>query len=289
MRLHRRLEQLSHLGYAAARILIPGGRWQYVRTGTCPSCGNGTVFVFAKGHAEWVRKLSAPWDNSAVFKAGLVIRESNLCGICRANFRVRAQAQTLFDLLGIDRIKSLLAMLRAGPGFRIYEAAHRNVFRDDEILAQPNYVTSEYFEDAQPGQIVDGVMNQNLEKLSFEDGSFDVVMTSEVLEHVADLDRALDEIRRVLKVGGYHIFTVPSDPALDKTVERARYADGKLIHMKAPVLHGDTIRNAGVLAFRDFGSDTTRVTSRPGLPCSESVFSGSSGFITSVFVAQKDE
>lgn len=285
MRLHRRL---AHLGYAAARIFIPGGRWRYCGRGHCPSCGNDTVFVLAKGHAEWVRELTVPWENSPAFKSALAIRESNLCGICRANFRVRAQAQTLLQLLGMERTESLLETLRSEPGFRIYETAYRNVFRVDAILARPNYVTSEYFENAQPGEIVDGIMNQNLENLSFEDDSFDVILTSEVLEHVADLERALGEIHRVLKVGGYHVFTVPSDPGMERTAERARYEDGKLIHMKTPVLHGDTIRNAGILAFRDFGSDTASVVSRPGLPCRESVFGGASGFITSVYVARKD-
>jgi SAM-dependent methyltransferase len=285
LRLHRRL---AHYGYAAARILIPGGRWQYAGAGVCPCCGNDTLFVLAKGHARWIRELSSAWENSPQFKSGLAIRESNLCAICRANFRVRAQAETLLRVLGLDRTQAVLDKLRAEAGFSVYETATRNVLRDDDILSQPNYVTSEYFENAVPGEFVGGVMNQNLEALTFDNDIFDVVLTSEVLEHVADLDRALSEIQRVLKVGGHHIFTVPSDPALERTVERARYVNGELVHMRVPVLHGDSMRSAGILAFRDFGVDTARITSRPGFPCSESVFRNASGFVTSVFVARKD-
>ncbi len=40
------------------------------------------------------------------------------------------------------------------------------------------------------------------EALSFEDDSFDGVMMGETLHHIADVDRAIDEIRRVLKPGG---------------------------------------------------------------------------------------
>jgi len=48
-------------------------------------------------------------------------------------------------------------------------------------------------------------------KLPFKDGSFNTVFCTEVLEHLCDndLDKTLDEIRRVLSKGGYLIITVP--------------------------------------------------------------------------------
>ena len=51
--------------------------------------------------------------------------------------------------------------------------------------------------------------NQNLEQLTFSDNSFDIVITSDVMEHVRLDDRAHQEIRRVLKPGGVYLFTVP--------------------------------------------------------------------------------
>lgn len=42
-----------------------------------------------------------------------------------------------------------------------------------------------------------------------EDGSFDVVMCTEVLEHVADPQRVLEELTRVLKPNGHLILTAP--------------------------------------------------------------------------------
>ena len=284
MRLHQRL---LPLGYAAARIVIPGGRWSLQGSGYCPSCDSPTVFVLANSHAQWIRGLTQSWANSPAFKSGLIIRESELCAICRANFRIRAQAQTLLRLLCLDKTESLIWKLRRQRDFRIYETAHCNVFRDDEILALPNYITSEYVESARPGEIVNGRMNQNLEQLTFADEMFDVVLTSEVLEHVVDLGRALGEIYRVLKPGGYHVFTVPSDPGLERTIERARLVDGRVVHLMPAVMHGDSIRSAGILAFRDFGSDTTTVIDRFGFRCQESVLSGTFGFITSVYTATK--
>ena len=44
----------------------------------------------------------------------------------------------------------------------------------------------------------------------FADGSFDMVFAGEIIEHVADPDYLLCEIRRVLKPGGYLLLTTPN-------------------------------------------------------------------------------
>jgi SAM-dependent methyltransferase len=48
------------------------------------------------------------------------------------------------------------------------------------------------------------------EKLPFEDGSFDVVISTSVLEHVGDLDAAVSEAYRVLRDGGVFWFNSAS-------------------------------------------------------------------------------
>ena len=47
-------------------------------------------------------------------------------------------------------------------------------------------------------------------RLPFGDGTFDGVIAAEVLEHVPDDQRAMDEIARVLRPGGLAAITVPS-------------------------------------------------------------------------------
>ncbi len=47
-------------------------------------------------------------------------------------------------------------------------------------------------------------------ELPFEDGAFDLVWASEVIEHVADTARWLSEVRRVLAPGGRLLVTTPS-------------------------------------------------------------------------------
>lgn len=54
--------------------------------------------------------------------------------------------------------------------------------------------------------------------LKFESQSFDAVFSMEMLEHVVSPEKVLNEVKRVLKKGGYAIFLVPTDSLLFRTV-----------------------------------------------------------------------
>lgn len=56
-------------------------------------------------------------------------------------------------------------------------------------------------------------------KLPFEDNSFDVILCNHVLEHIPDDRKALSELFRVMKPGGWGIFQVPQDLKRIKTFE----------------------------------------------------------------------
>ncbi|MEM9143870.1 MAG: methyltransferase domain-containing protein [Bacteroidota bacterium] len=53
--------------------------------------------------------------------------------------------------------------------------------------------------------------------LPFADASFDVILCNHVLEHIPDDTKALQELYRVLRPGGWGIFQVPQDITRDKT------------------------------------------------------------------------
>ncbi len=269
------------------RLALRPDRWRFDAAGYCPCCGSRAVFARSVALANWLTSTVSAWSSSPELKASLPERENSLCMRCSANFRMRAHAATLLRVLGMSRTADLAARLRHDPSFAFYETAAYNIFRFRGVRALARYAVSEYFDDLPPGGVRDGVRNENLECLTFPDGVFDAVVNSDVLEHVADLDRALSEIRRVLKPGGYHVFTVPADPGLPRTVERARVVDGRVEHLLEPRMHGDTVRAGGVLAFRDFGRDVLDYVSRDGLECREERHLRGGTWVTSVYYGRK--
>jgi len=69
--------------------------------------------------------------------------------------------------------------------------------------------------------------------LPFADASFDLVLATDILEHVEDDQRAVREIARVLRPGGHVLITVPAFPSLwglqDRVARhRRRYRMGQL-------------------------------------------------------------
>jgi len=56
----------------------------------------------------------------------------------------------------------------------------------------------------------DIIINSTAEELPFEDSSFDLVYSTNVLEHVKDPKKVLSESIRVLKSGGYLQFVIPN-------------------------------------------------------------------------------
>ena len=63
--------------------------------------------------------------------------------------------------------------------------------------------------------------------LPFEDESFDVIFCNHVLEHIIDDKKAMSELYRVMKKGGWGILQVPMKNSLEKTYEDCTITDPK--------------------------------------------------------------
>ncbi len=61
--------------------------------------------------------------------------------------------------------------------------------------------------------------------LPFDNDTFDVILCNHVLEHIPDDTKAMNELYRVMKPGGYGIFQIPQDLNRDKTFEDNTIAD----------------------------------------------------------------
>ena len=63
--------------------------------------------------------------------------------------------------------------------------------------------------------------------LPFEDNSFDVILCNHVLEHIPDDTKAIAELYRVMKPGGWGIFQIPQDLDRETTFEDDTITDKK--------------------------------------------------------------
>jgi len=88
--------------------------------------------------------------------------------------------------------------------------------------------------------------------MPFDDGAFEAVVCLSVLEHLTELDGALDEVRRVLRPGGIAVLGFPvRNPVTDGAFRLAGY-DPREIH---PSTHADILaaaqRNTGFWVERE--------------------------------------
>jgi SAM-dependent methyltransferase len=87
----------------------------------------------------------------------------------------------------------------------------------------------------------------DLTAIDFPDASFDVILCSHVLEHIADDRRAMTEIRRVLRHDGWALINVPSDPA-----RAATYEDDSIVLPQDRLAHFGQEDHVRVYGSRDF-------------------------------------
>lgn len=136
----------------------------------------------------------------------------------------------------------------------------------------PHYICSEYFDEIPTGdRNKDGILCENLQDLSFPPETFDLIITQDVLEHVECPEKAFSEIYRVLKPGGYLIFTIPYHEE-KPTIRRIVIENSENIHKYPQVYHGDPLREQGALVYTDFGSDINMMIEKRGfrfekIPC----------------------
>lgn len=221
--------------------LRPLGDRRHDRHGHCSVCGADARFV----RNTWV--LSRELRDA--LPASFAERESMLCAECGSSRRVRLLADALVALYASSGAS--IAELVREEGFRMLRVAEINAAgRMHPFLAEhPRLTYVEYPE-------------EDVQALSWPDASFDLVLTSETLEHVPDLHRALLELRRVLRPGGRHVFTVPVDPRLDRT--RSRVGRPPQHHGRGGGPFALVTRRADMLAHWDIGRDVPHLLRAAG-------------------------
>jgi SAM-dependent methyltransferase len=219
-----RRQRESELSSPEPRFKIPG---------FCFVCHKWTEFVSSWDFAHCVDgRLQLNW------------REQLRCPGCDLNNRMRASVHLLAEVVAPTRKSHIYATEQSTPLYRYLQKCF------------PRLVGSEYLEDGTGlGQTNSASLrNEDLTKLSFPDAHCDVILTFDVMEHIADYPAAVTECVRVLKPGGKMLFSVPFDAATIRNQVRARVdRDGTIEHLLAPEYHAHPRNPKGSLCFQRFG------------------------------------
>jgi SAM-dependent methyltransferase len=133
----------------------------------------------------------------------------------------------------------------AGANPRIF--AHEAITRFAMIMRgrYPRFLGSEYADDEKTKRELYPIPAIDITQSNLPAGTFDFVLTNEVLEHVPDLDAALADTARILAPGGKLIGTFPFLMNSRESYVRARIQDGKIVHLVEPEYHGNPIDPSG--------------------------------------------
>jgi SAM-dependent methyltransferase len=195
----------------------------YKHAGFCPCCEQDVIFTSSE---EWYR-------------------DHLLCSNCNSIVRERAVALALNELAPNWR------------ALRIHESspADRGISKKLRLQA-PRYLASYFYPDKPFGEFVGNMRNEDLEKQTYFDETFDIVVTLDVMEHLFNPARAYQEIYRTLCRGGLYIHTFPIRKWLvDGATPRAvRAPSGKLkLLVEPPEYHGSPMGES--LVTYDYGYD----------------------------------
>lgn len=193
------------------------------------------------------------WQIDSYWKWLIERREGLGCSVCGSVARYRYLARVIMEELGaLDLGYGSFSDYADSARFKQLRVAEVNGCGalHGYLNLNPELAYSEY------GSGDPAIPSEDLARLSYRSSEFDLVLTSDTLEHVPDLSRALDEIERVLKPGGRHIFTVPVVWDGRKTRQRAVLDGERVVHLYPPSYHGVwNEQNPDRLVFHEFGDD----------------------------------
>ncbi|MGB6299878.1 MAG: class I SAM-dependent methyltransferase [Rivularia sp. (in: cyanobacteria)] len=218
------------------------------QVGKCNICGKSTIFICIDVKT---------------------VRNNMYCPFCKSSSRKRHVAKLLINQV-INKVIPNICSLAESSNKNLDYLNKLNIYNADindafyqALHSATSYYCSNYIPNVEIGtEIRKQVYCQNLEKLTFASEKFDVVITEDVFEHIRDYEKAFREVYRVLKTGGYHIFTIPC--FFDKpTLVRVDTSGVEDIHLLPPEYHGDKIRGK-ILAYRTFGIDIFAILEKIG-------------------------
>jgi SAM-dependent methyltransferase len=197
--------------------------------GYCPICAGVRIF-------RQIRPEDGGWSD---------LRERIVCE-CGMNGRMRMLYNAIVSELGLLGVSSQILIFEQITPF--YRMLH------DRFGS--NVIGCEYVsQDIRSGMIVETpwgpVRHEDMCKCSITSDTVDIILHSDILEHVYDWKAALVENLRVLRPGGRLLFSTPAFE-IEQHQTRALVSPTGVINLLAAAYHGNPMSAEGSLVFTDF-------------------------------------
>lgn len=201
--------------------------------GYCKICNIFTEFLVDYRYSQQTQEIKVPnW------------RERLLCPTCHLNNRMRSVIHLFLEECNPPKNSHIYLTEQVTRLYKYFKSSFYNTIGSEYLANQIPYGSV----------LANGVRNESLTELSFEDGKFDFVLSFDVFEHIPNYKKAFAECHRVLNNNGKMLLTVPFRKSAEKNLIRARLDElGNLTHFEKPLHHGDPISNKGILCFQEFG------------------------------------
>jgi FkbM family methyltransferase len=235
--IHRRFSRVA--AQAALKMDVPAP--------CCTVCGSAKVVV-------------PPDDN---------LREGIVCRCCLALGRTEVLARVVLANYAPKDTSSLTAWARQKPIVAVHQVGSVGSIAET-LRGHPWFTCSGCFEDVPLGEAgPDGVRCENVTRITYADASFDLVISEDVMQHVADPVAGFAETARVLRPGGSHIFTIPKNRTSGWTVTQARLTMGTTRNMVGHLLpadyHADPAKGEEEIVCNELSPDLHDLLARAGL------------------------
>jgi SAM-dependent methyltransferase len=219
----------------------------FSQDGYCPICEADVTFT-AESETDIPQKWQGHW-----------FRDKLKCSGCNSPPRERILAHFLEKFRPEWR------------GLAIHEGSPGGWALSGKLRTQCEFYTPTQYDPTAPFGTISqaGWRNENLENQTFEDDSFDVVITQDVFEHLFNPGLAASEIARTLRPGGICLMTVPVMNPFGEIERRAAIEGGRIVHLLPEKYHGNPVGDGRSLVTVDWSYGIgAHLSQQSGIPFS---------------------